>query len=146
MSVGFRRASGSYVKSTNEPHNIIMTDFLFYPPLDVNYGEGAGKRSMRFTVPEQVDNVCLAFTFAFYSPLVSLGHITIKDLRVNQVASANYKFNGFNPEAGNNKKEKKNVKALKVRLQISRGAKNGGKGETGDVDLVIPIPSNGIGD
>ena len=146
MSVGFRRASGSYVKSSNEPHNIIMTDFLFYPPPDVNYGEGAGKRSMRFTVPEQVDNVCLAFTFAFYSPLVSLGHITIKDLRVNQVASANYKFNGFNPEAGNNKKEKKNVKALKVRLQISRGAKNGGKGETGDVDLVIPIPSNGIGD
>ena len=70
----------------------------------------------------------------------------IKDLKVSQVASANYKFNGFAPESGSNVKEKKNVRALKLKLQVNRGARNGGKGETGDVNLVIPIPSNGTGD
>ena len=101
---------------------------------------------MRFTVPERVDNVCLAFTFAFYSPLVHSGSVTIKNLKVSQVATANYKFEGFNSEASSNIKEKKKVKALKLKLQVSRGAKNGGKGETGDINLVIPIPSNGTGD
>ena len=105
--------------------------------------KGTGKRTMRFTVPERVDNVCLAFTFACYSPLVSQGKVIIKNVKVMQVASANYHFDGFDPEAGNNKREKKNVKALRLKLQVSRGAKKGGKGETGDVDIVVAIPSNG---
>ena len=139
MSVGFRKAgSGDYAKVNNK---IVLPDFLFFPPLDA--ARGNGKRTMRFTVPETVDNVCLAFTFACFSPLVSQGKISISDLKVLQVASANYKFNGFDPEFGNNKREKKNVKALKLKLQVSRGAKNGGKGETGNVDLVIATPSNG---
>ena len=145
MSVGFRKAtSGDYVKSQTNPNRVILPDFLFYPPFDNN--SGAGKRTMRFTVPERVENVCLAFTFAFYSPLVSMGSLSIRDLKVSQVASANYKFNGFDPESDNNKKEKKNVKALKLKLQVSRGSKNGGSGETGNVNLIIPIPSNGTGD
>jgi hypothetical protein len=104
---------------------------------------------MRFTVPRRVDNVCVAFTFAFFSPLASLGKVTIKDLRVSRVPTANYSFSPkpeqerFEPEVGNNVKEKKNVKALRLRLQVSRGAKRGGKGETGEVDLIVPIPSNG---
>lgn len=147
MSVGFRIPStGSYPKAKNEPHNVILPDFLFYPPLDNNMGDGAGIRTMRFTVPERIENACLAFTFAFYSPLVATGRVTIKNLQVNQVASANYKFDGFESESTDNIKEKKNVKAMKLKLQISRGAKNGGKGETGDINLVIPIPSNGTGD
>lgn len=146
MSVGFRRATGGYVTAKKNSHRVILPDFLFYPPLDNNHGEGAGKRSMRFTVPERVDNVCLAFTFAFYSPLVAQGHVSISDLKVSRVAFANYKFNNFNTELASNIKEKKNVKALKLQLQISRGAKGNGKGETGDVNLIIPIPSNGIRD
>ena len=139
MSVGFRKvATGDFAKVNDK---VILPDFLFFPPLDAT--RGSGKRSMRFTVPEVVENVCLAFTFACYSPLVSQGQIRIGDLKVQQVATANYKFNGFDPEFGNNKREKKNVKALKLRLQVSRGAKNGGKGETGDVDLIVATPSNG---
>jgi prepilin-type N-terminal cleavage/methylation domain-containing protein len=139
MSVGFRVAgSGDYAKVNNK---VILPDFLFFPPLDAT--KGNGKRTMRFTVPEKVENVCVAFTFACFSPLVSQGKISINDLKVKQIASANYKFNGFDPEFGNNKKEKKNVKALKLRLQVSRGAKNGGKGETGDVNLIVATPSNG---
>ncbi|SIO26477.1 prepilin-type N-terminal cleavage/methylation domain-containing protein [Fibrobacter sp. UWB11] len=140
MSVGFRKSTGGYAMSHG---HIILPDFFFYPP---NAADGAGKRVMRFTVPEHVGSVCLAFTFAFYSPLVASGLVTIKDLKVTQVATANYKFSGFNSEASSNIKEKKKVKALKLRLQISRGAKNGGSGETGNVDLIIPIPSNGTGD
>ncbi|SHK53628.1 type II secretion system protein J [Fibrobacter sp. UWB12] len=143
MSVGFRKSTGGYAVSKTDETRIILPDFFFYPP---NTAEGAGKRVMRFTVPEHIEKVCLAFTFAFYSPLVSSGLVTIKDLKVSQVATANYKFSGFNSEASSNIKEKKKVKALKLKLQVSRGAKNGGKGETGDVDLIIPVPSNGTGD
>ena len=139
MSVGFRKAgSGDYAKKGDK---ILLHDFMFFPPLDAD--RGAGKRTMRFTVPERIDNVCLAFTFACFSPMVSQGTVSIKNLKVSMIPSSNYKFDGFDPEAGNNKKEKKNVKALKLRLQISRGAKNGGKGETGEVDLITAIPSNG---
>lgn len=145
MSVGFRKAgSGEYAKFNNDT---LLHDFMFFPPLDPS--NGAGKRSMRFTVPRRVDNVCVAFTFAFFSPLASLGKVTIKDLRVSRVPTANYSFSPkpeqerFEPEVGNNVKEKKNVKALRLRLQVSRGAKRGGKGETGEVDLIVPIPSNG---
>jgi hypothetical protein len=120
----------------------LISDFLFYPPMDTS-GRGAGKRVMRFTVPERIENVCLTFTFALYSPLASEGKVTVRNLRVNQVATASYTFDGFSPETGLNKKEKKNVKAFKLNLQVSRGAKNGGNGETGDVDLVIAVPSNG---
>jgi prepilin-type N-terminal cleavage/methylation domain-containing protein len=139
MSVGFRKAgSGDYAKKEDV---ILLRDFMFFPPLDAD--NGAGKRTMRFTVPERIDNVCLAFTFACFSPMVSQGKVTIKNLKVSMVPSSNYKFDGFDPEAGTNKKEKKNVKALKLRLQVSRGAKNNGKGETGEVDLIVAIPSNG---
>ena len=139
MSVGFRKAgSGDYAKKDGK---IVLEDFMFFPPMDAS--RGTGKRSMRFTVPEAVDNVCLAFTFASFSPLVSQGKVIIKNVKIHQVATANYKFNGFDPELGANKKEKKNVKAFKLKLQVSRGAKNGGKGETGNVDLVVATPSIG---
>ena len=140
MSVGFRKAgSGDYPMKGEQR---LISDFLFYPPMDTS-GRGAGKRVMRFTVPERIENVCLTFTFALYSPLASEGKVTVRNLRVNQVATASYTFDGFSPETGLNKKEKKNVKAFKLNLQVSRGAKNGGNGETGDVDLVIAVPSNG---
>jgi hypothetical protein len=115
---------------------------MFFPPLSVH---GSGKRVMRFHVRQKADNVCMAFTFACFTPLVSQGSVTIKNLKLKKVASSDYKFPpevpAFEPEI--NKAEKKNVKAFKFDLQVSRGAKNGGKGETGHVSLIIPTPSNG---
>ena len=102
---------------------------------------------MRFTVPETVSNVCLAFTFACYSPLVSRGAVSIKNLKLKKIPSSNYTFgnnyptDGFKPEENIN--DKQSVKALKLKLQVSRGAKNGGSGETGNVELIVPTPSNG---
>jgi len=141
LSVGFRNIeTGDYPK--NEQRRL-LDDFLFFPPLDARNGDG--KRVMRFTVPENINGVCMAFTFACYSPLVSRGNLVIEDLRLTKLAGANYDFDEphFNSEAVGNKKEKKNVKALRLELQIARGGKAGQVGETGEVTIVIPTPSNG---
>ena len=143
MSVGFR----SYIngnKPTDANGRVLIQDFMFFPPLS---SDGGGERSMRFTVPETVSNVCLAFTFACYSPLVSRGAVSIKNLKLKKIPSSNYTFgnnyptDGFKPEENIN--DKQSVKALKLKLQVSRGAKNGGSGETGNVELIVPTPSNG---
>ena len=137
MSVGFRSIENGEIPRKNG--NKIIDDFLFFPPLETN---GQGKRTMRFSVPEKLENVCLAFTFALYSPLVSQGTVTINNLRITKIPASNYDFEtSFNPEA--NITEKQNVKALKLDLQINRGGKNNGGGETGEVSLIIPTPSNG---
>jgi hypothetical protein len=138
MSVGFRNIETGEIPKKGA--NKLIDDFLFFPPLEMN---GQGKRSMRFSVSEKVENVCLAFTFAAYSPLVSQGTITIKNLKINKIPSSNYDFETpyFDPEA--NITEKQNVKALKLDLQINRGGKNNGGGESGEVSLIIPTPSNG---
>ena len=142
MSVGFRNiATGKKPEKGSAPNNVtLVDDFMFSPPLTAS---GAGTRTLRFRVQDTVSNVCLAFTFACYSPLVSQGKVTIQNLKLKKVATSDYKFpeDAFDAEA--NKTEKKNVKALKLRLRVSRGAKGDGKGETGDVSIVIPIPSNG---
>ncbi|MBR4681248.1 MAG: type II secretion system protein [Fibrobacter sp.] len=131
MQVGFINLSGQRPAG--------MDDFMFYPPsaTDANNKD----RVMRFTVPDTVKKVCLAFTFAIYSPVVANGTLTISNLRVKRISSSNYKFD----ESIHNVpiKDKKNVKALRLILAVKRGVKNGGSGETGNVDVVIPIPSNG---
>lgn len=142
MSVGFRNiATGKKPEKGSGDNKVtLVDDFMFTPPLTAN---GAGTRTLRFRVQETVSNVCLAFTFACYSPLVSQGSVTIKDLTLKKVASSDYTFPDVAFDAEANKTEKKNIKALKLRLRVSRGAKNGGKGETGDVSVIVPIPSNG---
>ena len=138
MSVGFRNISTGNIPEVNGVK--LIDDFLFFPPMSAT---GTATRKMRFHVSQEVNNVCLAFTFALYSPLVSQGTVTIKNLKLLKVASSDYTFVDPPYDAESNKAEKKNVKALKVELQVSRGAKNGGRGETGDVVIVVPIQSNG---
>ena len=129
MAVGFRKTDGT------KPDEI--EDFLFYPPTNE---ESQGKRVMRFTVPQQVANVCMAFTFAIYSPTAATGSVTISGLKFRRVAGATYTFD---KNESINTKDKKNVKALKMELQIGRGGKNSKKGETGEATIVVPTPSNG---
>ena len=144
MSVGFRgMTSGDFatIKGKDNKTKVLIDDFLFYPPYS---STASTKRVMRFSVPENIDSVCLAFTFACYSPLAAQAKLKIKDLKVKKIAGQNYKFDDahpYNPES--HKNDKKNIKALKLNLQIARGGKNGQHGETGDVEMVVPIPSNG---
>ena len=136
MSVGFVHFDGK--------KDAKLKDFMFYPP---SSSEGTNvERVMRFTVPDSVKNVCMAFSFSIFSPVVAKGTLTIKDLRLKRLASTNYTFgkDKFHNTVTNIKEvDKKNVKAFQITLSIKRGAKAGGSGETGSVTLVVPAPSNG---
>ncbi len=140
MSVGFRSYETGEPPKKGEGTNTVqlIDDFMFFPPLDANRGDG--RRVMRFTVPDTIDKVCISFTFACYSPLVSQGSLTIEKLKLRKVPTANYDFQeGYTP----NDVDKKNIKAMKVFLQVARGGKNGHKGEADSLIVVVPTPSNG---
>ena len=89
---------------------------------------------MRFSVPTELEDVCMAFTFASYSPVVAEGTIKLKDVALKKIASSNYVFVKNESIAIS---DKKNVKAMLLILEIDQG------GETGVDSLIIPTPSNG---
>ena len=133
MSVGFRDiATGDFARKDGKK---LLDDFLFFPALD---NGGGGVRSMRFTVPEDMNAQCIAFTFSCFSPLVAQGKLVIQDLKLNKVAESNYSFDPpLDTELSTNIKEKRNVKAVQLSLTIKLN------GESGEATLVIPTPSNG---
>ncbi|MBR6125529.1 hypothetical protein IKQ19_18385, partial [Candidatus Saccharibacteria bacterium] len=126
MSVGFRYAS-------NGERPAEVNDFMFYPPADE---KAAGTRSMRFSVPQKIEKVCLAFSFASYSPIAADGTVTISDLTLKKVEPSNYSFG----DAGTtmNVRDRQNVKAMRMVLNIDRN------GESGNDTLIIRVPSNGL--
>lgn len=126
LSVGFRKiADGSKVSG--------LEDFMFYPPTT---NTEKASRKFVFSVKEDVEKVCLAFTFSFYSPVASAGSVVISDLVLNRSESNNYKFvDDYDPSS--NSFDKRNVKAFRLDLQVKQN------GEAGAVSLVIPTPSNG---
>lgn len=129
LSVGFRTRVGKNIPE--------LEDFLFYPPTSENAPE---ERVMRFSVPNGVSNACMAFTFACYSPLAANGSLTLEDIVIKEVAGETYDFTTETIET----KDKKNVKAFKLDLVVKRGGKIGDHGgETGNVNIVVPTPSNG---
>ena len=134
MAVGFRTQAGA------KPAGI--DDFIFFPPSSAT---SSGIRKMQFTVPNTIENVCLAFTFACFSPVVSSGVLTISELKLKKVETANYSFN-YADSKEFSIQNKERVTAFRLELQVSRGAKNGKSGETGAVNIVIPTPSNGPND
>ena len=89
---------------------------------------------MQFSVPERLSNLCMAFTFASYSPMAAAGSVFISNLKLDKIASSNYEFVNYMPS---DNKDKQNVKAFRLHLTINR------RGETGHTMLVIPTPSNG---
>ena len=124
MSVGFRLAeNGSQI--------VDLEDFMFFPPADQ---DATGKHTMRFNVPRQIQNVCMAFTFASDSPLAAKGNLNISEIKLKKVEAANYKFEDG---AALTTADKKNVKAVQLVLGLKRN------GEEGLDSLVVRIPSNG---
>ena len=131
MSVGFRNADGDKISQ--------IPDYMFYPPMSATAGNIS--RVMRFSVKNAVENACIAFTFAFVSPLVSNGTFGISSLKLKKVA-AGYRFLYESGQTYVEVADKKNVKAFRLKLQVHRGGTEG-KGEKGVVDLVVSTPSNG---
>lgn len=133
MSVGFRDKESGNLPKVNDV--VQVNNFTFFPPMGLN-GEGGGPgRSMRFSVAKKVENACLAFTFACYSPLVSQGKVSITNLKLTKIPSANYSFEYYDFNA--HKHDKQNVKAFLLKLDVKRN------GESGHVEVVVPAPSNG---
>ena len=127
MAVGFR-----YVNDGARPSEI--SDFIFYPP--TNSGPSEGNRVFRFRTKNTVEKVCMAFTFASYSPVVASGKISLSNIILKKVETAHNTFSGSAVDIT----EKKNVKALRVELAV------GVRGESSVLSIDIPIPSNGIKD
>jgi hypothetical protein len=133
MSVGFRDKETGDLPKVNDV--VQVNNFTFFPPMGLK-GEGSGPgRSMRFSVAKKVENACLAFTFACYSPLVSQGKVSITNLKLTKIPSANYSFEAYDFES--HKHDKQNVKAFLLKLDVKRN------GESGHVDVVVSAPSNG---
>ena len=125
MAVGFRNSKTGEMDED-------LPDFSFYPPID---GSARAKRKMRFSVKDDMPDMCMAFTFAMYSPSASKGKLTISNLELRKVESSDFVFeDSYSPAVA----DKAKVKAFKLVLEISKN------GESGEVSLVIPTPSNGV--
>ena len=123
MSVGFRNMAGDVDSE--------LPDFSFYPPIDASANN---KRSMRFSVKNAKKDLCLAFTFAFYSPMAPKGKIAISNLELSKVEMSNFEFvSSYVPALP----DKAKIKAFKFNLEVGKNK------ETGNVALVVPTPSNG---
>ncbi len=126
MAVGFRNDNGE------KPANLNLEDFLFYPPTLA--GASAGKRSFRFDVKDTVKDVCLAFTFASYSPIASSGSVFLSNIVLKRVETANYTFDETTALADD---MKQNVKAFQMDITVNQ------KGEASNMLFIVPTPSNG---
>ncbi len=129
MAVGIRNAKTEKIGEKIDG----VKDFLFYPPTTAE--ANTVQRVIRFTVPDDIEKACLAFTFSMYSPSVASGSITIGNFRLNRVANSDYKFDKNTTYVA--VADKKNVKAFQLKLKVTRN------GESGEALLVVPIPSNG---
>jgi prepilin-type N-terminal cleavage/methylation domain-containing protein len=134
MAIGLRNANNDKIGEKISS----VGDFLFFPPTMEN--AHSIQRSVRFTVPEDI-NACIAFTFSFFSPIAAGGSNTIGNFKLKRLAASGYNFDESTYYVS--VADKKNVKAFKLYLQIARGGKNGEHGETGEIEMVIPTPSNG---
>lgn len=125
LAVGFRDAEG------NRPAE--LEDFIFYPPTGM--AAAAPKRTMRFSVSKEYKDLCIAFTFASYSPVTADGRLIIENFKFKELANVSYDFSGWNPET--DIVEKKKVKAFKLSLHVKKN------GEEGQSEEVILTPANG---
>lgn len=123
-AVGFRTADGAKVAG--------LDDFNFFMPASATEKP---TRSIRFNVKQQVNDVCMAFTFASYSPLAANGKISLQDVALRKVETSNFNFDDedYVPLIS----DKMNVKALMLKLVVKYN------GESSIVKQIIPIPSNG---
>lgn len=90
---------------------------------------------MQFSLDSTVSDLCLAFTFAMYSPTAPNGRITITDLKLNKVEESDYEFDDALDLT--QFEDKQNIRALKFMIRFKEG------GEAGILDMVVVTPGNG---
>lgn len=128
LSVGLRLPGDGLFANVSD-----VPDMLFYPATS---DEGIGSRVMRFST-NAVDSakVCLAFTFASFSPTLSAGILSISNFKLKKVADANYVYDESYILSD---ADKAKVRAFQVQFAVKN------RGEMGRVVLEVPVPSNGV--
>ena len=136
MTVGFRYASNGAKPGRD---TLPDSDFQFYPPTSISSAlpnDDTGFRKMRFIPRDTIKNVCLGFTFAFFSPVASSGNIKIANLKLKKIPSSNYRF----MDEPISIVDKKNVKAVKMKLSVLSNS------AVGTDSTTMFMPSNGLDD
>jgi len=146
MAVGFRTTSGNTIPE-------LPKDFMFYPP---QYKARSINQYFEFSVippsADTVKNVCVAFTFAFYSGTEQAGphkgNLQIENFELLRKNDGTYQFVRrddievfLDSLESNEKKNKKKVKAFELILEVEKG-NEAGSTRSG---YVIPVPNNGLG-
>lgn len=129
MAIGIRRTSGAEPRMFDD-----AKDFIFYPPQSA---DGSKKHTIRFSSSVAAatgTEACLAFTFVFYSPTVSMGRVTIRDLLVKRYSQEFDFVTGYVPTVN----EKKSVRGIQFEIVVKKNK------ESGSSTVVVPIPGNGV--
>lgn len=142
LSIGFRKNNGERIPDAPD-------DILFYPPQS---GEAKElKRHLEFSVKKNVEDACVAITFAFYSPTAYLGTYAFSDFKVFRKAEhfqpplpekPNYGIG--NDDTVEKRDEKKSVKAFELILEINHKGEKAGTFSQKGTGIIIATPNNGI--
>ena len=125
MAIGLRKKTGASIPS--------VPDYALYPSFS---STSKPERTIELMFAETT-KACLAFTFALYSPLLANSAIQIDDFTVLELENRSYQF-GTNPSDNvTDLAQKKNVKAFKLQLKVIN------RGESGEVESLIPVLNNG---
>ncbi|MCL2207217.1 MAG: type II secretion system GspH family protein [Fibromonadales bacterium] len=117
-------------------------EVLFYPPQS---GFAASvKRHAEFAISKDIDDACIALTFAFYSPKASRGKLRFRNFIVYRKADESFHFPKNVADYG----PKEKVKAFELAMEIEfNGEKTNtySKDDEGNIKgMVITTPNNGI--
>jgi len=154
IAVGLRYNDGNTISG-------VSSDVLLYPP----QSEQAAKepRYAEFSLREEPNkDVCVALTFAFYSPLAYKGKLRFTDFKVYKKQTGAYHFVKADEEkryeqtfaeiyateddANTARKlsHKKSVKAFELLLEIDKNGEVAGTYSKDTTGMPIPVPNNGV--
>ncbi len=152
MAVGLRDSDNGYAQ--------IGTDFMFYPPQE--NGANDINQYFEFSVPNDVEKACIAFTFAFYSGTEDIGphkgSLKIQDFELSHKKDEAYTFadiydptaDNYDPvyatesDGANKLKNKKNVKAFRLILEVNKRGEVASTRNINQGGYIIPTPNNGV--
>jgi type II secretory pathway component PulJ len=145
IAIGFRYKDGRTPSGAS-------SDVLFYPPQSK---AGDVRRHAEFSISEDINDACIALTFAFFSPKASKGKLRFSDFMVFRKADEAFHFpksinsiNDYGTEEISDKNElkiqKKNAKAFELIMEIEHNGEKVGTYSSEGNGMIITTPNNGI--
>ena len=151
IAVGLRYSSSGIID------DVVSSDVLLYAPQH----EDAARhpRYAEFSVRgNPAEEVCVALTFAFYSPLAYKGKLRFTNFKIYRKQTGAYHFvskdNNYDEDFAksyvdenndvNKLKHKKLVKAFELLLEIDKNGEVAGTYSKDSTGMAIPVPNNGV--